>query len=282
MINETFNFDDNFFRMVGVSLSKTLHTNITWINYFHDKKIRVVVPFYLSVAGSEKFLLDAFVDDIPDTRIELNTDQIPRGIISFNSFSSDSTQFANPNEYLRFKRDVNKELRSFLMRTKAVPVKLNYDIDIVVANEIDTLKASEKIMNTLFNYMYFSIDYFGIKIDASFNLPDDKEITLEREQTMETDTKKHVKFQLQVNTYYPIFMVEKDRFIDVDDFIICDNDDELDWDRMYKKRPSEMDVEEITKVRRVYWKNYILDYDKLNDTPKPDGEEKWNSNKEDF
>lgn len=273
MINEQYNYDDNFFRMVGASLVKTLHTSLTWINYFHDKKIRVVVPFYLSLPGSEKFLLDAFVDDIVDARIELNTDQIPRGVVTFNSFSSDISQFANPNEYILNKRQVNGEMKAFLQKTKAVPVKINYDIDIVLNTEIDTLKCSEKLLNTLFNYMYFNLDYYGLKIDAVFNLPDDKEIEIQREVNLDSDTKKHIKFQLSVETYYPIFLVEKDRYIDIDDFIICDNDDQLDWDRLYKKRPSELDVNDISTVRRVYWKNYLWDYDKKDDKDKLNGDD---------
>lgn len=273
MINEQYNFDDNFFRMVGAALVKTLHTSITWINYFHDKKMRVVVPFYLSIPGSEKYLLDAFVDDIVDSRVELNTDQIPRGIVTFNSFSSDITQFANPNEYLVNKREVNGEMKSFLQKTKAVPVKINYEVDIVLNSEMDVLKCSEKLLNTLFNYMFFNIDYFGMKIDAVFGLPDDKDVEIDREQSLDSDVKKHIKFQLTVETYYPIFMIEKDRYIDIDDFIICDNDDELDWDRLYKKRPDEMSVDDISTVRRVYWKNYIWDYDKLNDDDRLKGDD---------
>jgi len=272
MINEQYNYDDNFFRMVGASLVKTLHTSIGWINYFHDKKIRVVVPFYLSLPGSEKYLLDAFVDDIVDARVELNTDQIPRGVVTFNSFSTDISQFANPNEYLLNKREVNGKMKAFLQKTKAVPVKAQYDVELVLNSEIDVLKCSEKLLNTLFNYMFFSIDYYGMKIDAVFGLPDDKEIIIQREVSLDSDYKKGIKFPLTVETYYPIFLVEKDRYIDIDDFIICDNDDELDWDRLYKKRPSEMDADDISTVRRVYWKSYLWDYDYRNDENKLDGD----------
>lgn len=112
MISQEYNFDDNFLRMVSVSLIKTLHNTISWINVFSDKKIRVVVPFYLSVAGQDRFVLDAFVDDIPNSRIELNTDQVPRGVVSLTSFSSDTSQFANPNEYLKNKRVINGKLKT--------------------------------------------------------------------------------------------------------------------------------------------------------------------------
>lgn len=265
MINEQYNYDDNFFRMISASLTKTLHTSLTWINYFHDQKIRVVVPFYMSLPGQEKYLLDAFVDDIANARVELNTDQVPRGVVTLNSFSTDTSQFANPNEYLLNKREVNGEMKAFLQRTKAVPVKLQYNVDIVLNTEIDVMKCSEKLLTTLFNYMFFNLDYFGMKIDAVFGLSDDKDIEILRDVSLDSDVKKHIKFPLTVETYYPIFMVEKDRYIDIDDFIICDNDDELEWDRLYKKRPSEMDADDISSVRRVYWKNYIWDKDYLND-----------------
>lgn len=282
MIEQQYNYDDNFFRMVGAALVKTLHTSITWINYFHDKKIRVVVPFYLSLSGSEKFLLDAFVDDIANARVELNTDQIPRGVVTFTSFSTDTQQFANPNEYILNKRDVNGEMRAFLQKTKAVPVKISYEVEIVLNSEIDVLKASEKILNTLFNYMFFNIDYYGLKIDAVFSLPDDRTIEITRDQNMESDYKKFLKFSLEVDTYYPIFMVEKDRYIDVDDFIICDNDDELDWDRLYKKRPTELDADQISTVRRVYWKNYLWDEDYYKEKDSIDEENRKDIPKENF
>lgn len=283
MANNQYNYDDNFFRMVGASVAKTFHTSVSWINYFHDKKMRVIVPFYLSLPGQDKYLLDAFVDDIVDARVELNVDQIPRGIITFKSFNSDISQFANPNEYILNKREINGKMKAFLQKTKAVPIKLNYDIDIVLNSEIDTLKCSEKLINTFFNYMYFNFDYFGMKMDAVFTLPDDKEIEIQRDASLDSDVKKHIKFPITVETYYPIFMIEKDRFIDIDDFIICDNDDEIEWDRMYKKRPSELDSNDISTIRRVYWKSYIWDKDYEDNDDYLDGDDsRTNTKKENF
>ncbi len=276
MIGEQRNFDDSYFRMVGVSLTKTLTRCMTWINYFHDKKIRVYVPFYMSMAGSDRFVLDAFVDDIVDARIELNTDQIPRGVVTFNNFTTVTSEFANPNTYLSKKSVINGEMKSFLQKTKGIPLTINYDIDIVLMTEIDVYKCSEKIINMLFNYMFFNIDYFGLKIDAVFALPDDRTIEIVREQNLDSDTKKHIKFSLAVQTYYPSF------FKDTDDYIICDNDDEIDWSRMCKTKPSELDSKDLSQVRAVYWKNWIWDMEYYDDE-KPDGVERWkNTPKENF
>ena len=269
MIGEQRNFDDSYFRMVGVALTKTLGRCITWINYFQDTKIRVVVPFYMSMAGNDRFVLDAFVDDIVDSRIELNTDQIPRGTVTFMGFNTDTAEFANPNTYISKKAVINGEMKSFLQKTKGIPLKINYDIDIVLMTEIDVYKCSEKIMNMLFNYMFFNIDYFGIKIDTVFALPDDKTIEIVKEINLDTDHKKHIKFSLVVQTYYPSFLE------DSDDYIIADNDHEIDWSRMCKTRPSLKDPNDLSKIRAVYWKNWIWDMEYLDDV-KPDGDERWN------
>ena len=221
MIGEQRNFDDSFFRMIGVGLTKSLSRCMMWVNYFHDTKRRVVVPFYMSMAGSDRFVLDAFVDDVVDSRVELNTDQIPRGTVTFTGFNTDTAEFANPNTYIAKKVVLNNEMKTFLQKTKGIPVKVNYEIDIVLMTEIDVYKCSEKIMNMLFNWFFYNIDYFGIKIDAVFALPDDKSIEILREVNLDSDSKKHIKFTLVVKTYYPSF------YEDSDDYIICDNDEEI-------------------------------------------------------
>lgn len=276
MIGEQRNFDDSYFRMVSVALTKSLSRCMMWINYFQDTKQRVVVPFYISMAGNDRFVLDAFVDDIVDSRIELNTDVIPRGTVTFNGFTTDTAEFANPNTYLSKKAVINGEMKSFLQKTKGIPVKINYDIDIVLMTEIDVYKCSEKIMNMLFNWFFFNIDYFGIKIDAVFALPDDKTLEITREVNLDSENKKHIKFSLTVSTYYPSF------FEDTDDYIICDNDEEIDWSRTCKTKPSLKDPKDLSKIRAVYWKNWIWDMDYYDDQ-KPDGKERWNNTpKENF
>jgi hypothetical protein len=249
IIDNTYNFDDQFFRMVCVALAKTLSKGIRWINRFEDKKMRVIVPFYLSMAGDERFLFDAFVDDIPDKRVELNTDQIPRGIITLNSISSKADEFANPNQFLSKELKINDEYRKIFSKIKAIPITLNFEIEVRVANTIDVLRVSEKILKVLFNYMFFNIDYFGIKIEAILTLPDDKDITIPREHGLDTDKIKSVKFSLGVDTYYPDF------FIDTDDFETCDNDSEINWESMGQLPPSQ--IGDVPSGKRVYWNSYI-------------------------
>lgn len=309
MIDKEFDYTDQFFRMATIALAKTLSKKIRWINKFtplNDDETgfkRVTVPFYTSLTGDERFVLDAFVDDIADKRVTVNTDQYQRGQITFIGFNTLSDEFANPNQYIAKKQNVNKVLKNVISKVKAIPIVINYELEIQLAtsNEID--KASQKILNLLFNYYYFNIDYYGIKIDANFNLPDDKQIEIPREITFDSDRKKTIKFSLEIRTYFPVFK------IDIDDLIVCDNDDDFDWEYLNIPRPtldysqsfknynehygqlayaggsSGLTQEGETDIKRVYWENLYRDMNKYFTDPEKTERIDYNPtlwNKEDF
>jgi len=77
----------------------------------------------MAMAGGDRMLLDAFVDDVVDARIELNTDQIPRGIVTFVGFNTATEEFANPNEYISKRTVINDQMKTFIQKTKAIPLK---------------------------------------------------------------------------------------------------------------------------------------------------------------
>ena len=172
------NYDNNFLRIVSIALARTFNKSIHWINYFEENntKIRVLVPFYLSLVGEENFVLDTFTDDIVGKRVALNTDQIPRGIFSLKNVSQRSSDFANPNQYLSQKTKINSELRKIISKVKAVPVTINYELKITVENNRDLGECWSKLMYTFFNYMFFRFEYYGLPIDGYFKLPDDQSI----------------------------------------------------------------------------------------------------------
>jgi len=272
-INKIFNYDNVFLRLVGVSLCRTMTKSIGWINRFDDGgKVRVVVPFYLALVGDEKFVLDAFRDDIPDARVDLNTDPVPRGIITFNGSTTVSSEYANPNQYLAQKTEIDGSIRNIISKVKAVPVQINYAIEIKVASELDAQKCWQKIWDTRFNYMFFRYNYFGLPMNAFFKLPDDFTVEINRDDGMDAANRyKKLTFNLSIQTYYPIFKVN------IDYLEVCDNDDEIDWEILGVPRPTTdfcQTIEEYYKSQgqkgitcnfnRVFWKNY---YHSLNNYP---------------
>ena len=92
MIGEKFNMDNVFLRDLTTCVLFNLEGQLKWTNKFTSGDVNVEVPFYYSLVGDERFLLDSFQDDIASSNrfIELNTDIIPRGHVTLKGFSIDS------------------------------------------------------------------------------------------------------------------------------------------------------------------------------------------------
>lgn len=251
MIDEEYHYDDNYFRMVTISLARVFHSKVRWINRFENKKIRVLIPFYTSIAGQERFLLDAFVDDIPDQRVEMDTTQKQRGIITFNGVTSIDDQFANPHQYISKTSKINDEIRTIWSRTKAIPITSSYNIKIRLDNEGEIYTCVSKLLDTLFNYYFSSFDYFGLKIDLFFKLPADKTIEIIREQNLSSEITPTINMSLDVETYYPVFQTN------TDDYEVCDNDNKINWKLLGVDRPTG-DITDVG-LKRVNWYNNFID-----------------------
>lgn len=275
-IDNVYNQDDTLLRSVGLGLTKTLSKHIRWINRFENNhKTRVLVNFYLSLANDEEFILDAAVDDIVGTRVEGITNIVPRGIVSATNFSVVSSEFANPNQFISKSTHINDKYKKIYSKIKAVPVKITYEVKIILNSLLDIYKCWEKTVEALFNYHFFRIEYEGVPIDCVLELPDENDITFPDESSIDSDSNKELTFNISVSTYLPIFQ------INTEDLEICDNDDEIDWERLGIKRPDENYCENLVAggaTKRVYWYNIISEIsDYRIERTKADGSpKKWN------
>ena len=207
MIGERFNFEDVFFRDLTVCVLDTLEGQVKWNNRFSSGDRFVQVPFYYSLTGDERFLLDSFSDDIVSENrfIELNTDMIPRGHLTMTGFNIRSDEFANPNVWLRMVVENEVEIRKVLAKVRAIPITVNYDLEILLSNEIDTFKCSQSIMDTMWIYKFMYFEYNFMNIDAVILMPDTNSIEMAREKNMTSDNNIKLKVSFEVQTYYPSF-----------------------------------------------------------------------------
>lgn len=211
MIGNKFNMEDVYFRDLTAAVLDTLEGQIRWVNKFTSGDVPVNVPFYYSLTGDERFLLDSFVDDIVSENrfVELNTDQIPRGHITMTGFNIDSDEFANPNVWLRMVVENESEIRKILTKVRAVPITVSYDLQILLSSEIDIFKCSQAIMDTLWLYKFMYFEHNFMNIDAVMNMPDTKQIEISREKNLTSDNTIKMTVSFEVKSYYPAF--RKDR-----------------------------------------------------------------------
>src|ERR1035437_8984645 len=205
MVGDRFNFEDVFFRDLTVCVLDTIEGQINWVNRFSSGDVYVQVPFYYSMTGDERFLLDSFSDDIVSTNrfVELNTDQIPRGHLTMTGFNIKSDEFANPNVWLKMVVEDNTEVRKVLAKVRAVPLSVTYELVILLSSEIDTFKCSQAIMDTLWLYRFMYFEHNFMNIDAVMVLPDTNQIEMAREKNMTSDNQLKLTVSFEVHTYYP-------------------------------------------------------------------------------
>ena len=211
MIGERFNMEDVFFRDLTACVLDTLEGQIRWINRFSSGDVYVEVPFYYSLTGDERYLLDTFADDVVSENrfIELNTDIIPRGHITLTGFNINSDEFANPNVWLRMVVENEIEIRKVLAKVRAVPITVSYDLEIALSSEVDIFKCSQAVMDTLWLYKFMYFEHNFMNIDAVILMPDNNSIEIAREKNMSSDNTIKMKVSFEVQTYYPAF--RKDR-----------------------------------------------------------------------
>lgn len=212
MIGERFNMEDVFFRDLTVCVLDTLEGQVNWVNRFSSGDVYVKVPFYYSLTGDERFLLDTFQDDVVSENrfVELNTDIIPRGHITMTGFNINSDEFSNPNVWLRMVVENEVEIRKILAKVRAVPITVSYDLEILLSSEVDTFKCSQAIMDTLWLYKFMYFEHNFMNIDAVILMPDGNSIEMAREKNMSSDNNIKMKVSFEVQTYYPAF--RKDRY----------------------------------------------------------------------
>lgn len=207
MIGERFNFEDVFFRDLTTCVLDTMEGQINWMNRFSNGDVYVKVPFYYSLTGDERFLLDSFQDDIVSNNrfVELNTDMIPRGHLTLTGFNIKSDEFANPNVWLRMVVEDATEIKRVLAKVRAVPISVNYDLTILLASEVDIFKCSQAIMDTLWLYRFMYFEHNFMNIDAVMVLPDSNQIEIAREKNLTSDNTIKLTVSFEVHTYYPAF-----------------------------------------------------------------------------
>lgn len=201
------NYDDVFLRDLTICTLASFEETMQWTNRFESGDIDVIVPVYYSMTGSEDFLLDSFTDDIVSNvrKLELNSDIIPRGHITLNSWSIKSDEFCNPNVWLKVVVENEIEIKKELTKLRAIPIRANYSLNVKLESELDVMKCSESLMKSIYFYKYMYFEHNFMHIDAILTMPDDCEVTIQREKNFGLDNTISLKLDFNVDTFYPSY-----------------------------------------------------------------------------
>ena len=211
-----FNKDDVSIRNILIGLLATLSDNINWYNQIGTKvsdKMKINVPFYFSTTGSERYLQDNFLNNIDFDPENLNAEafynQIPRGVVNFESFSIETQAIVN--KYVRMQHLLQEDdgtLNTYNTEAFMVPIIMDVSVEIAVDSILDQLKCSEAIIRTFYKAKAYQVDIAYTRIPCLITFPDD--YTQERTVEFSFSDKKEYKvtFSLQVKSHIPVFKPE--------------------------------------------------------------------------
>lgn len=205
--NAEFNKDLSFLRHIVAALLHELNHKIYYYNVIDEEtRHKIDVPFYYSVTGQERFLLDNFLfDNQAEGKAIGDYEKVPRGHIQLESSSIDSAALINKFVRTQIIRPYKGQLKTFALMTQAIPVTLNFTTTIIVSNAIELFKVTESLISRFYKNNLFYVDYGGFQAQSSFSLPED----LAKQQPFEygfTDRKEYkVDFTLEVKSFFYVF-----------------------------------------------------------------------------
>ena len=132
--NQEFNKDNVILRYVIVGLLAELRNKIYFYNQVDEDVVsKVNVPFYYSVTGNERFLLDAFLFGATENGEAVGDyEVVPRGVAQLSGISIDSGSMTNKFIRSQFVREFQGQLKTFSLETAFLPINLTFDIPLFV------------------------------------------------------------------------------------------------------------------------------------------------------
>ena len=215
--NLEFNKDNSIIRYIIVAFLSEMHNTIKFTNIIgEDEKVEISIPFYYSVTGSERFLIDAFLKDVLVDENNDNAigtyDQVPRGIVQLDSISIDAGSLVNKFVRAEINQKINNELKTFSYETAIIPLIFSFNVVILANNNIEMFKITESLIRTFYKNKTFQIDLGGYRVAGNIKLPED----IQHNKLFEygfTDKKLHqLEFGIEVYSFLPDFAEETKMF----------------------------------------------------------------------
>lgn len=210
------NKDDVLFRNIIIGTLNAIDDRIFWNNVIDNKKTKVEVPAYFTIAGSERFLSDIFLnsDELKkDGKATGLYEKYPRAILNLTGITLQEEYLTNKFKRANFiKQTDDNEIREYNAEFMEVPFKMDFEITIHVDSIVDIFKCINGIFSNMYKNVYFYVDVFSVKVPCYFAIPPD--INKERLVQFGLSDKKEIQitFPIEVQASYPIFKDETEIF----------------------------------------------------------------------
>jgi len=205
--NQEFNRDNVVLRYIIVATLAELRNKIYFYNRTsEDTQVKIPVPFYYSVTGNERLLLDVFKFGAEEAGEAVGDyETVPRGVLQFTSGGINPGEMTNKFVRSEFVREFDGQLKTFSLETAFLPIELSFDCTVICSNNTEMLKVTESIISKLYKATLFQVDLGMMRMQASLTVPEEYTQTRLFEFGLNDKKEFNVEFSIQVKTFMPVF-----------------------------------------------------------------------------
>jgi hypothetical protein len=205
--NQEFNTDNTILRYLTVGMLAELSKKVYYYNRIDEDTLKKIeVPFFYSISGNERFLLDNFMFDAEKAGKAIGDyEVVPRGIIQMNSMSINADEQTNKFTRAEFVREWDGVLKTFSLMTNFLPVTIGFGVTMICSNNLEMLKVTESIMSKLYKSTLFNVDLGMFRVNASMSVPDDYSQDRLFEWALNDKKEFQVTFDMELRSFMPVF-----------------------------------------------------------------------------
>jgi len=201
------NKDNTILRYVIVATLAELRNKVFYYNRIdEDTLLKINVPFYYSVTGNERFLLDNFLYDAIDNDKAIGDyEVVPRGVLKLSSLSINPGNQTNKFIKGEFVREVSGVLKTFSLDTSFLPLDISFDVTVVCSNNLEMLKVTESIISKLYKTTTYNVDLGMFRVQAGMAVPEDYAQEKLFEFGLNDKKEFSVTFPIEIQSFIPVF-----------------------------------------------------------------------------
>jgi hypothetical protein len=205
--NQEFNKDNTILRYIIVALLAELKDKVYYYNQVDEDNLKKIsVPFYYSITGDGRFLMDNFLFDAEAKGKAIGDyEVVPRGIIQLTGISIDSGSQTNKFARSEFVQEWEGVLKTFSMETNFLPLNMSFDCTVVCSSNLEMLKVTESLMSKIYKNTLFQIDLGMMRVAGTFAVPEDYAQNRLFEFQLNDKKEWSVTFPIEVQSFMPVF-----------------------------------------------------------------------------
>ena len=205
--NQEFNKDNTIIRYIIVALLAELKDKVYFYNQIDEDTLKKInVPFFYSVTGNGRFLMDNFLWGAEESGKAIGDyEVVPRGIIQLTGISIDSGSQTNKFTRGEFVREWEGQLKTFSLETNFLPLTMTFSTTVVCSDNLEMLKITESLMSKLYKNTLFQVDLGMMRVQASCAVPEDYSQDRLFEFALNDKKEFQVTFDIEVKSFMPVF-----------------------------------------------------------------------------